>query len=232
MDNQQLILAIIQEAQNSGIAPLLKTALVKYLYLLDVYVAEEQQGKTQSYWVWQFLHYGPFSVNAIKDIEALTLTKKIVETSSASSLENDKDFVLYNIADYQRPPSLIELGIPGSVRLKIQSDMKRYGQNLTKLLDYVYFKTDPMHNAKPGEILNFSDCIKKNPADYRTVQMKKIPSNAIKKTRNKLRELIEIRTQKSEIIHGQYDDIYYSGLKALNEEPLPTGLRGKAKLND
>lgn len=232
MDNQQLILAIVQEAHNSGISSLLRTALIKYLYLLDVYVAEEQQGKTQSLWEWQFLHYGPFSVNAVKDIEALTLAKKISETRSTSLQGNDKDFVLYNIADYQRPHGLPELGISGSVRLKIQSDMKRYGQDLTKLLDYVYFKTSPMHDANPGEVLNFSECIKKDPEDYRTVQMKKISSNAIKKTRNKLRELIEIRIKKTEIAHGPYDDIYYSGLEALNEEPLPIGLQGKATLNN
>lgn len=232
MDNQQLILAIIQEARNSGVAPLLKTALVKYLYLLDVYVAEERQEKTQTFWEWQFLHYGPFSVYAIKDIETLTLQKKISETHAASSPENDKDFVLYNIADYQKTPSLVDLGIPGSAQIKIQGDMKRYGRDLTKLLDYVYFKTDPMRNAKPGELLNFAACIKKNPEDYRAVQMKKISSHAIKKTRNKLRELIEIRKQKTEIVHGPYDNIYYSGLETLNEEPLPVGLQGKATLSN
>lgn len=45
----------------------------------------------------------------------------------------------------------------------------------------------------------------------------KISSEDIEKTRNKLRELIEIRLKKSEIPHGPYDDIYYLGLEELNK---------------
>ncbi|PWY54119.1 hypothetical protein DGG96_16985 [Legionella qingyii] len=231
MNNEQLILGILEEAHNCGISPLLKTSLIKYLYLLEVYLAEECQGKTTPNWEWKFLHYGPFSTNVMKDIDTLETKKKII-TIPSTSQENGKDCVLYKITDYQRTENLADLKVSVSVQSRIQADMKRYQQNLTKLLDYVYFKTNPMRNARPGDILNFTNCIKKNPNDYRVIQMKKISSKAIKEARNKLRILIDIRTQKSIIAHGSYDQVYYEGLNMLDEEPLDTGLEGQATLSD
>jgi hypothetical protein len=107
------VLAILWEARNQGIAPLLRTAFVKYLYLLDVYYAEENKGRTLSGWDWRFLHFGPFTVEAVRIIDTLVETGTI-RAEEKESVEGNKEFVLYDLTEHRRPLALP--GLPCNIK--------------------------------------------------------------------------------------------------------------------
>lgn len=230
MEISTLITALLVEAKEQNVSPVLRTTLVKYLYLLDVYMAEENEGKTITGLEWKFQHYGPFSGQLARHLEDMTNKQVIISQLLVTDTE-DKEFVLYSLNANKRFEDFQRIGIPSSVKLKLLADMKRYGKNLPSLLDRVYFNTAPMNDAQPGEVLDFKKCRKTNIEDVRHIEMKTIRPSAIKDTRVKLKALIESRKSKPEIKYGPYDETYYLGLQMLDGEPLNTGLTGRAKLN-
>ncbi len=235
MINDQLeaiILAILVLAKGEGRGKILRTVLIKFLYLVDVYAAEASSGKeTLTNLEWTFLHYGPYSERAAKAIEGLAKRGMLVEEIIGAEFSGDKEYKLYSLPDYSSPKSLSDLGAPPRVKLMLSSDMKRYDK-LSSLLNYVYFNTAPMRDAKPGDILNFKDCIKPTVAEFKVIQMKPLNKKKIAENKGKLRELIEKRkAQASLSFTGEYDEVYEKGMAALEEEPLPEGLKGRAFLD-
>lgn len=224
-----LILALLEEARAQGVAPLLRTTLVKYLYLLDTYTAEESGGKAVSGIEWTFWHFGPYSAQAAQAMDDL-VARRAIFANQIESESGDKEFTLYNLSSRQHAHGLKDLDIPAGVRLRIHADMKRYGKDLSQLLNYVYFHTAPMEGVQPGQILDFSECRKITPDDVKHVEMPKLRPKAIKQTRTKLRELIQSRKSVQPIEQGPFDETYYSALSILDGEPIDVGLSGRAKL--
>lgn len=229
MNVHSLILAILREAADQGVAPMLRTTLVKFLYLLDVYTAENNAGTSVSDVEWRFLHFGPFSAQVAGVIDELSNQGAIFADHRKAEVGN-KEFVLYNLSDRQRADNLRQLGIPGVIQTRLHADMKRYARDLPRLLDYVYFHTAPMFEAQPGDVLDFSGYLKMTTEDVKPVEMNKLRPKAIKKTRTELRKLIQARKSQERIEQGPYDDTYSSGLSILDGEPLETGFSGRAKL--
>jgi hypothetical protein len=230
MDAHLLILAVLKEASNQGIASVLKTTLIKFLYLLDVYTAEKNKGKTISELEWKFLHFGPYSNGAVRALDDLENQKKIYAETHENQ-NGDNEFFLYRLSKFNGVRDLRDLGLPGQIQTRIHADLKRYGRDLPLLLHYVYFQTTPMVDAQPGEILNFSGCKEISLEDFRPIKMLSLRPKAIRKTRNKLRQLIQERESREKIAHGPYDEVYYSALDQLDGKPIETGLKGKAKLH-
>lgn len=229
MDIQILILALLREARDQGASALLKTTLVKFLYLLDVYTAERNDGVPVSDIEWRFLHFGPYAARITETLEDMA-AHRLIEIEQKESEDGDKDFALYSLSAYRRVKNLREAGVPGPVQTKIHADLKRYAKNLPGLLDYVYFRTAPMKEASPGERLDFSSCERLKPEDINPVAMNKLSPVAIRRAREKLRTLIESRLAQEKIEQGPYDEIYYSALDELEGESLECGLRGRALL--
>ncbi len=210
-------------------APMLRTTLVKFLYLLDVYTAEHNAGKPISGSEWRFLHFGPFSPQIASVLEDLSAQHAMLADQRETE-DGDKEFVLYSLSDWQRVADLRQLGIPGSIQTRLHADFKRYGKDLPSLLDYVYFRTTPMTDAQPGDVLDFSGCLRIAPEDVRPVQMNKLRPKAIKLARNKLREMITSRKAQERVEQGPYDEAYYAALSILDGDPLVAGFAGRAKL--
>ncbi|MBK5966180.1 hypothetical protein CCR95_19360 [Thiocystis minor] len=208
---------------------MLKTTLVKFLYLLDVYTAEENAGCRISGVAWKFLHFGPFSIEVAQAIDELASLRKIV-VDVRETQAGDKEFALIDLGEYQRVDDLTGLGVSGVVQRRMHADMRRYGKDLSALLDHVYFRTAPMLEARPGDSLDFSDCIKVSIQDLKTIEMKKLRTKAIKQTRTKLCEMIKARKVQNSVVQGEFDEVYFSGLSLLEGEPLEIGLTGHAKL--
>jgi len=186
----EIILAVLEEARRQSRTPLLKTVLIKLLYLLDVYAAEECGGRPLSGWEWRFLHFGPYSTAAVQLIDGL-VTKRLINAREKESMSGDKEFVLYDLADYRSTRNLRELGIAGAIQLRIQADIQRYSRDLQGLLNYVYFQTEPVRAAAPGSVLDFSICRKADSTDFRPVAMRTLRPKAVKKVRERLRALIQ-----------------------------------------
>lgn len=229
---EAVILAILNLSRSEGRTKILRTVLMKLIYLLDVYSAETHPEKeTFTGLEWKFYHYGPFSFEAAEAIDSLAMRGMLSEETIEAEFRDDKEYKLYSIPDYSSPKNLNELGVPSRVKLNLSADMKR-NDTLSSLLDYVYFKTAPMINAKPGDILSFKNCEKLNISDFKPLQMKPLNKKKLADNKRKLRELIAQRKNQRPIIFaGAYDEIYEKSMAALDGEPLTTGIKGKAALN-
>ncbi|WP_141699386.1 hypothetical protein [Candidatus Thiosymbion oneisti] len=230
MNVHLLILAILREAGDQGVAPMLRTTLVKFFYLLDVYTAENSAGTPVSDVEWRFLHFGPYSYQVADAIDELS-NQGVIFADHRKAEAGNKEFVLYHLNNRQRAGDLRQLGIPGTIQTRLHADMKRYARDLPRLLNYVYFHTAPMFEARPGDVLDFSGCLKMTIEDVKPIEMNKLRSRAIKKTRTKLRKLIQARKSQEQIEQGPYDDTYFSSLSILDGESLETGFAGRAKLS-
>jgi hypothetical protein len=224
---ERLILAILREAQGAGQTPLLRTTLHKFVYLADVYMAEETAGRTYTGETWRFLHYGPFSsgiATALDRVEARGLVY-----CEHRELENkDAEYVLYSPRS-GATETLRDIDVPGAVALKLAADLRRYARNLPALLDCVYFHTEPMEGAAPGDVLRFDRCVMTSIAEYKTIPMLPLSKAKIKRAREslrtRLRESVEARSAA-----GPIDEILLQGIAALEEEPLTTGLTGTVRI--
>lgn len=228
MDVQLLILGLLQEARNQHLT-LVRTALLKYLYLLDVYSAEAGEGAPVSGVTWQFLHFGPYSVEAVRAMEDLS-SQGLIFTDRREAEGGDREFFLYSLREHHKVQDLREIGVFGKVQNRINADMKRYKNDLSRLLNFVYFQTAPMLDAQPGDTLDFSACIKVHLDDVRHVEMLSLRPKAIKEIRNKLRTLMQSRKSLPPVEQGLYDEAYYSAMEILDGDPLETGVTGKAKI--
>jgi hypothetical protein len=228
---ESVILGLVREAKELGYAPLLRTILHKFVYLADVYVAEETGGQTFTGERWEFLHFGPYSGAVAYAMDSLTASQ-CLHAEKRIREDDDIEFVLYSPRG-STGTRLREIGLPVSASLRLDADLRRYARNLPGLLDYVYFQTIPMEDARPHEVLRFDRCVKTITADYKVIEMLRIPSGKLRRTREQLRAIL--RNSQAAAVkfqHGPIDDVFLAGLGELDGESLPIGLSGKAKIAD
>ena len=176
--------AILLEAKAAGVPKPTRTALVKYLYLLDVFYAEETAGQTWTGLTWRFHHFGPYSDAAVAALDRLVEQGLVVQEDVST---RDRDYSLYQLGEWSKAVALTGLGIPTDVRLAIEQAARKFAADLYGLLDYVYFRTAPMRDAFPGDQLSFLGARK---VDYKEdVKLKKIPLRD-KKTIERIKQLV------------------------------------------
>lgn len=222
------LLAILSLAKDADIKCLTKTELVKYLYLLDVYVAEETEGSKWTDIDWQFLHFGPFAPEVASSIDSLVSKSFIKEQAIQNAT---RDGYLYSLSDW-KGVSVDGLGIPRGAVIKLKQSIRDYDKNLPKLLNYVYFKTEPMSVARPGEVLDFSMCRKFDLTAVKPIPMKVINKEKIAALRQKRAVAIARKQEKlSKIVwSGDYDEAYFQAMSDSVEPPVENGLRGTASI--
>lgn len=154
------ILAILLEAKQAGVGKITRTTLVKYLYLLDLYMAEEHGGNTWTDAPWVFLHFGPYAQTLADDIDMLASRGLIQEIAGGGG--TDKDYTLYTVGEWSQAKSFESLGFPLDVRLNLSNDIRKFSGDLPLLLDKIYFHTAPMRRVRPGQRLSFESARKAN----------------------------------------------------------------------
>ena len=156
---------------NSNLNTLTKTRLLKIAYLIELkYYRKNKLRLTNEDWV--YYKFGPYLFNYDNLLQKYPLINKNDNTESEfTNIDIDESFEL--------PKLDIEITtIIGSV-------IKEYGDmDFNKLLDYIYFETEPMIVAEErGDKLDFSNAktedyfkIKsfKNPKDVMKIMKKKI----------------------------------------------------------
>lgn len=148
------ILAALEAAKEAHVRALTRTALVKYVYLLDCLYAEGHNGETASGARWHLNHYGPFAVDLVEAID--TFESQGVIQSNDGAVGN-KDYQLYRLPEHMRGQRLSEFGLSAPQEHRFTSLLKKVANDLGKLLDHVYFETSPMAEArKVGDLLDFS----------------------------------------------------------------------------
>lgn len=147
------ILAVLEAAKQAGVRDLTKTALVKFVYLLDCLHAESHNGETVSGSGWHLNHFGPFAVDLADAIDTFE-HQGVIQSRAGTS--GGKDFSLYWLGEYPTGPRLSDVGVSGDQERRFNSLVRTLPKDLGDLLDYVYFETSPMAEArKVGDVLDF-----------------------------------------------------------------------------
>jgi hypothetical protein len=224
---REAVLAILLEARQAGYKGLTRTSLVKYVYLLDVFVAEEKSGKqTWTDLEWVFHHFGPYSY-ALADCLDLLESRSFLEVEERS--DSGREFFVYRASARSDMKPLKALGIPSYAISRLQQALRDFAYDLGKLLDFVYFRTAPMDGAHPQDVLRFDQCHRINyREDVRPVSL--VPPTKdqvarIKALVSTLQKKEETRAAAS-VPKAIYDQHYVSALDAGDALPdeVETGL--------
>lgn len=216
------VLFILQIAKNEGIKDIDYTALVKYVYLLDYFHAQENsEHKTYTNIEWKFLNFGPFSdtFENLFDIFKNDPRLSIIQYQNYD-IERNSSRIGYKGWDTQ--PILND--IPAYTVMKIKEAIKEFTKKtLNELLHYIYFETTPMKTTKPTQIIDFSQSIKpnykENKSRFLPIEEKIISKNNIQKALSFLDSLdiqIEPELQDDDLIW--YDDVYFKNIS--NVKPI------------
>lgn len=224
------ILAILLESKQAGVGNITRTALMKYLYLLDFYTAEDTQGNTWTGAAWRFHHFGPYAQALADDIDLLAGKSLIQEIAGGGG--SSKDYTLYSIGEWSTAKTLAALGFSSYVRDRIAKDIRRFANSLPSLLDEVYFRTEPMSGARPGQALDFSGCERLEFSSVKPIKMKPIDQKAAAAVLKRLQERVAKRKSAgSKVVwEGSFDEIYSSAVAELTGDPLEDGLKGRADI--
>lgn len=199
-------------------------ALVKYLYLADLYYAEETGGKTLTELPWIFYQYGPYCTESFTVIEDALKCGFINARNYASKYEEGKEYKWYSLTDENEPT----LDVPIHVWASLSSAIARF-EDIRDLMSYVYFETAPMQQAKERTPLDFSGA--KKIMSESPVSMNKLSAKKIKKAQEILNKIREIHMKDSaEPYAGPqpvYDESYYKFARTLDEECEAPKLTGK-----
>lgn len=223
------ILVILEIAREADIKYLTRTELVKYLYLLDVYVAMETSGTKWTNIEWKFLHFGPFSPSVVMAIDVL-VSKTFIDERAIQS--NSKDGYMYSLPSWKVPKSWEDLGIPREAIFKIKEFLRRFKSNLPALLNFTYFETFPMQDAVPEHVLLFDSCSKTPFKDLIPIKMNQINPKILNTVREKIKASLAKPSKNAQISwSGKFDDIYWQGIKQLeNISDTATELSGRIYL--
>jgi hypothetical protein len=212
--------------------------LIKYVYLADLAYAKYHEGQTYTGLIWKFHHFGPWSVECYKRIEpaleSVGATKKKIES------DKHGDFIRWCADDYNLFDKLndqMDLGVAGAV----QKYVRTFGNDTYGLLDFIY-KTEPMLNAAPDEILNFMTCAIDGPKAAEGKPIPEVTSRQKKKRREKLLAFKKHLNQKLEEkakarqtetcpLPPRYDDVFYEGLAQLDKEAGNPPVEGRYLVN-
>jgi len=205
--------------------------LVKFVYLADLYHARYTKGKTLTGWPWAFVYFGPWCKQVNEAIDNAAKNGLILTQEYPSKYDDAKDYHLFWVEDTEEEPKIID-GLPTYVWSKLQWAIQKWADDWSGLLDYIYFETEPMLEAKPGALLDFRQS--QMPAVVKKVELKKIPKAKLdeaKKTVARLQEKYKngISARPSQ---GPTDTVYQEFVSKLEEEDLETGLEGTAELGD
>jgi Protein of unknown function (DUF4065) len=142
-DARALIAYIVARSSGRGIT-LNRTRLVKLLYLVDIERVRTRRDPLTRL-RWRFYHYGPYAFELIDTLRSMEGVELIASPW--------KDNVLYRGA----PGAPDAQDWNAGTKILVDSVADRFAPlDLNELLDYVYFHTGPMIDAKRGDWLDLS----------------------------------------------------------------------------
>jgi hypothetical protein len=202
--------------------------LVKFLYLADLYWARESEGAILTKWPWKFVHYGPFCNESLDAIEK-AFQSELIQRSAYESKYADEDYFLYWCKENSTD---IERKLPIYLTSPLHEAISKWGDDTFGLLDYVYFETEPMLDAKKGDLLDFSKA--KKPEVPKEIEMVKLSSKQLAKGKEimeRLKSKYKEGFQRAELLNPIYDETYKQGIKSLDDEDLEGELSGKSEIS-
>lgn len=228
-DILELIHFIVWHATENEIK-LTRLRLVKFLYLADLYYARENDGQTFTDLPWAFVYYGPYCTEVLSEINN-AVKRDLIKEEVYDSQYADKDYYLYRSISEEEPR--LSRKLPTYMVSELKWAIKEWGEDTSRLLDYVYFETEPMVNVHRGDKLDFSNAQK--PIKQVEIKMKQLSSKKLHLAREVLKKLCDksIAAEKTRAYGDKpriYDKSYFTFLSSIEEPDIDTGLTGKAEL--
>jgi len=232
-----LILGVIAKRAMERGSLLTKVRLVKFLYLLDLFWAQNAGGETLTGWPWAFVHYGPYCRESTDAID-FAASYEFLAADRYESNYGDSDYQLfkpgYRIGEMEEAE--VRRMLPLYVTSHLFGEVEKWCGDTYGLLDYVYFHTGPMRSVRPGELLSFAG---ERKIDYSALRpVKLLPLSQEKK--KALRDVLDRMKKENDTNVARrsaanaalrlYDDAYFEALSALDEDETPVGLSGIASV--
>lgn len=208
---KELALAILTRIEErEGTAN--KTKLLKLMYLADI-ENYRVTGETLTGFDWLFFLYGPWSSEYDTLLEQLDSEGSIhLEKWSAGTVEGER------VTARTRIP-LDRLGLSTNAFFRAQRQIDTWADSgIPKLLDYVYFQTEPMQNAEKMKPLDFTKVSKEPPTLYKRLSSGTTPGE-IQRLRRKFSEVKSQAKDKSlSFQSAPYDDAFVDALSLFERE--------------
>lgn len=208
------------------------TALIKLVYILDV--EHYRRYSTLATGLnWWFHHYGPW----VKELEAAILNNPYITVSggtvSRRGYHFDRDASWQEIqgkflSEYGRPVEIIANSVVSDWGL----------EPLDVILDYVYFETEPMQDARRGDVLDFS-AIPPLERGTRNIQPEGLPEETLTRLRQKMQQRRDERSRPARpMTPPVYNKYYEEARRIMAEEergqlpPLKHGTRVRGPIQE
>jgi len=205
-----------------------KTKLVKLLYLADV-EGYRAYGRTLSGLEWRFYHYGPYARDidvALRQLDLDIPQEEILTEAGRRAIvfKTPRDA----LTDWEER-------IPNREKLILDSVLTRWGlEELNPILDYVYFHTEPMIQARRGEVLDFS-AIQRRLPQARRQHRGELPPEKLEPLRTRFQQLRVGRSQLAREAlkpKPRLDDLYEKIVVRMEEEERYRLPAGEIRLDD
>jgi len=207
--------------------------LVKFIYLYDLYHARSQGGQTFTGFPWRFIYYGPYCSEAMQCVDQAVNEGLICKETYDSQFGESKEYNIFTCNDEK--VAKIGDSIPIGIVSQIQKAIRTFGDDTPQLLDHVYFDTEPMADARKGDLLDFSKA--ERPEPIKRVKLKQLSPETIQIARQKIKQLSdEMNADRERLVRDERetekykDDNYYRFIQMLDGEELEVGLKGTAKI--
>ena len=224
MDPKELIRFVVWYATKVR-GQVSRIRLMKFLYLADWHAAKLGGQPITSYH-WRFHHYGPYAVEAQRDIDRST-QQGLIEMKLVEGSEYEEVHLFRCYGDEPEVWKEIRMSVYSILRQEIQ---RWIGKPLPEFLDYVYFETEPMIHARRGEPLDFA-VIEPSVEPSPPSSLKGKPSQ---ETRKKISEFLE-RARGARRIGPPpiYDHMYEQAVKFLDDQDSLSGeLHGQVNVGE
>ena len=192
-----------------------KTKLLKLLYLFDVEFYRAH-GSTFTGLHWKFFHLGHWTNEFDPLLQELVEDEAIVETKS---LKADYETKFYRASE---PSDFGKLFEKYSDQAILTTILNMWAESTTgEILDYVYFRTEPMEYGIRNQPLDFSRIVQQPAQKYvRTSSGKS--TEEIVAARRQIQEILKNLADKKEshfmFTPPKYDEEYFAALEKLDNE--------------
>jgi hypothetical protein len=209
-----LVVAIVAYVTEHG-GYITKTKLLKLLYLFDVEFYRAH-GRIFTGFEWKYFHLGPWTREFDPLLATLISDGDLTEHSSERSDFDTKFIRAGHPVDLRKPFETY------SDEAILKSLLDIWGPTATgEILDYVYFRTEPMEHGVRNEKLDFSRIVQDVPGIYKRPASNKTASE-IRKLRKEFSQKIAARVPAPafQFTPPRYDEEFCAAMEKLDAGEL------------
>jgi hypothetical protein len=206
----ELTTAIVSYVTERG-GYITKTKLLKLLYLFDVEFYRAH-GKTFTGFQWKYFHLGPWTREFDPLLEGLVARGTLIE-QQIERPDYDAKFLRST-----EPAGLRGTFVNFKDELILRNVLDLWGQSPTsEILDYVYFRTEPMEYGIRNEPLDFSRVLQQLPDTYKRPASKATAGEIKAMRREFSRNVAEkLPSKPFEFTEPKYDEEFLAAMEKLD----------------